>query len=848
MCGICGFGDAGQVAAGGHTGPWPVNAGQLLAQKGLTIADGDALFGGDVNAQVQDGDGGGDPTGFNSFFDIPSGPSTPYVLGVGQRINAEISVAGDTDWFGMQLVQGQTYQISLRALPFFGLGDPELYLFDNTGSFLTFDDNSGDGLNALLTVTATRTGTYFVGATGFGGNASTTGQYEISLAQVNFGADTVGQTKATAGTVAVDGSVTGTIDFGTDQDWYEVTVQKGKTYAVFLDSAILSFTPLADPKLEVLDNALTSVAFNDDNGVTKNAALTFTADYNGKYYIKTFGGPANTGDFKLTVADFSPPEPPGPLAAIDWGVKFNKTTITYYFARAGETYGNEVTDSDWTAYQKAQATAALGEYSNVSNLTFVEVTAPDQADFKLTKNFLDSDNTGRMIPPDAQYGANQGVGWFNTNPKYWSDTAGKLLDKGAFGYGNFIHEFGHGLGLSHPHDNGGGQSAVMAGVTSSGTRGDFGLNSRVFTVMSYIDGWTGGPAIDPNNQAFGFPGSLMAMDIAKIQEKYGVNTNFHGGNDVYTVPNVNVTGTGYLAIWDTGGKDTFLHTGAMGATIDLRAATLKSELGGGGFVSFATGIHGGLTIANGVKIENATGGSGNDTLVGNGLKNVLDGKGGNDVMIGGKGNDTYVLSAVGDVVSEAAKGGRDDMVKTGAFSLDLADYENVENAQLTGTGNHGIDGSAVSNLLIGNKGANVISGKGGNDTVKGGAGKDTLKGEAGKDKLIGQAGADKLNGGAGNDRLEGGKANDRLTGGKGLDDFVFSGQIAKDKITDFAKGKDDLLLSEGLWTGTLTKAQVVSQFADVEGGHVVFDFGAKGSITLLGVTSTAGLAGDIEFI
>lgn len=853
MCGICGLGYAAEVIDSGHQGIWPKNAEQLLAEKGLHVADASALFDGPPLEPTETQSDEVDPTGFSPFFDIPSGTSTPYVLGVGQRINAEISVQGDTDWFGMQLVQGQTYQISLRSLPFFGLGDPELYLFDNFGNFLTFDDNSGEGLNSLLTITATRTGVYYIGATGFGGTGQSVGQYEISLAQVNFGADTVGQTKATAGTVAVDSSVTGTIDFGTDQDWYEVTVQKGKTYAVFLDSAVLSFTPLADPKVEVVDRNLASVAFNDDNGVTKNAALTFTADYNGKYYIKAMGGPANTGDFKLTVADFSPPEPASPLDALDWGVKLDNPHVTYYFAKAGETFGddtfgNELTDTDWSAYQKAQAIAAMGEYTKVSNLTFAEVSNSSQADFILTKNFLDSANTGRMIPPDPQYGAVQGVGWFNTNPTYWSDASGKLLDKFAFGYGNFIHEFGHGLGLSHPHDDGGGQSAIMAGVTSSGTRGDFGLNSRVFTVMSYIDGWTGGPAIDPTNQAFGFPGSLMAMDIAVIQEKYGVNNNHNGGNTVYTLPNANGTATGYEAIWDTGGKDTFVHTGSMGATIDLRQATLKSELGGGGFMSFATGIHGGLTIAKGVKIENATGGSANDTLVGNGLKNQLDGKGGNDVMIGGKGNDTYFISAAGDVVSEAANGGKDDIVRSGAIDLVLGDYANVENATLTGSSDLDATGTAVSNLLIGNKGKNLLSGKAGNDTVKGGAGKDTLKGEAGKDNLQGQAANDKLNGGSGNDTLDGGKANDRLTGGKGLDDFIFKGTIGNDKITDFAKGKDELHLSDALWTGTLTKAQVVNQLADVVGGNVVFDFGANGSITLLGVSSKSGLASDLEFI
>lgn len=852
MCGICGLGLAAEVIneTGGasHQSRWPDYAERLMAEQGLSIADGTALFSG-LTAEPDTTDyypltGDPDPTGFSPFFDIPNGTGTNFFLGVGTRINAEISVPGDTDWFRMSFTQGETYQISLKALPFFGLGDPELYLFDNNGAFLTVDDNSGEGLDSLLTVTATRTGIYYVGATGFGGTASTTGGYEISLAQVNFGADTVGQTKNSAGTVAVGSSVNGTIDFGTDQDWYEVTVERGKTYAVFLDSAQLSFTPLANPKLEVVDRGLNSVAFNDDNGITRNAALTFTADYNGKYYIKALGGPANTGDFTLTVADFSPPEPPSPLDAVDWGVKYDKTEITYYFARQGETFFDELTDTPWSSYEQSEAVAALNEYSTFSLLTFREVNSPNQADFVLTKNFDASSNTGRMIPPDDLFGDDQGVGWFNTNPTYWSDAAGGLLKKGSYGYSNFIHEYGHGLGLSHPHDNGSGDSEVMSGVTSSGDRGDFGLNSEPFTVMSYIEGWLGGPAVDPNNQAYGYARTPMAFDIAVIQEKYGVNTTHNSGNDTYTLDNVNATGTGYEAIWDTGGRDKIVHTGSMGATIDLRDATLGSELGGGGFISFATGIHGGFTIANSVRIEDAEGGSGNDTLVGNRLNNKLDGKGGNDVMIGGRGNDTYRVNSSQDVVTEANNAGT-DVVTSSNISLDLTGYDNVENARLLGSSNRNITGSGENNTLTGNNGKNTISGGDGRDVIEGGLGKDKLNGQNGADVLKGGNGRDIIKGGTGKDRIEGQRQDDVLVGNGGADKFIFRGRIDSDTIKDFRAGQDELHLSEKLWTGTLSKQAVINRFAEVVNGDVVFDFGGGQMITLDGVSTTNGLASDI---
>ena len=60
----------------------------------------------------------------------------------------------------------------------------------------------------------------------------------------------------------------------------------------------------------------------------------------------------------------------------------------------------------------------------------------------------------------------------------------------------------------------------------------------------------------------------------------------------------------------------------MNATIDLRAASLVfGDPIAGGAMSRVDGIFGGYTIANGVVIENAVGGKGNDTLVGNSADN-----------------------------------------------------------------------------------------------------------------------------------------------------------------------------------------------------------------------------------
>ena len=88
----------------------------------------------------------------------------------------------------------------------------------------------------------------------------------------------------------------------------------------------------------------------------------------------------------------------------------------------------------------------------------------------------------------------------------------------------------------------------------------------------------------------------------------------------HTLTPTNTKGAYYECIWDAGGTDDIVMNGTKACTIDLRAATGQLEEGGGGFVSFVKGVKGGLTIAVGVTIENATSGKGADLLIGNEFK------------------------------------------------------------------------------------------------------------------------------------------------------------------------------------------------------------------------------------
>jgi len=429
-----------------------------------------------------------------------------------------------------------------------------------------------------------------------------------------------------------------------------------------------------------------------------------------------------------------------------------------------------------------------------------------------------------MSPPDTP---SEGQTEYNAGDARWTPQG---LAPGGFYFGTLIHEFGHGHGMAHPHDNGGRSSVMRDSSTESGyveetspfnyTLGDFGLNQGIYTMMSYMDGWQLSPYGQPSSNAgYGFIGSLMAFDIAVIQDKYGVNEEWATGNDTYVLRDENVTAqfdadgnmtrepTSYKSIWDAGGIDEIVYTGARNANIDLRPATLRYEYGGGGWVSYAFGIHGGFTIANGVTIENATSGSGNDTLIGNAADNRLDGGAGNDqfnlsaggvdTVIGGAGNDVlYFGSSFTSADSADGGDGRDVLILQGNYNVTLTDgsatgLESISlqtgaNTKWGDTANNFYDYTVT--LADGNVAAGtqlIVNGQ----SLR--AGEDmTFDGSAetnGSFLVYGGHGVDTLKGGALGDIFffEGTRwgANDKVDGGAGRDSLVISAGNGVTQIT-----------------------------------------------------------------
>ncbi|WP_052134766.1 M10 family metallopeptidase C-terminal domain-containing protein [Sphingomonas sp. 37zxx] len=598
------------------------------------------------------------------------------------RVDSDAQLSGtlepgeSADVFLLSVVAGQTYSVALRGAGDDGLVDPLLAVYNAAGALVGFDDDGGAGLTSLFTFTATTTGSYFLTAQAFG--AGDFGDYTIDV-WAKPAADEVPDTFASAVEIQV-GTTFGHIETSNDIDTYKVFLEAGKLYTFELSGgADLNTDPLNIPQGE-LDTVLglyapdgTFIGFNDDIAYPTNisSGFSFLAQESGFYYLDALAYAQQTGGYTLQINEIDVAEL-DPLDSIDWAsanpiptVLVNGVETAYvYFGDSDENF-NQTGDSggpmvtiDWNAYEKQQVMLALEEYTRILGIEYVITEDSSQATFRLLKT--ESERYGAyFFPQDPAYGASQGVGVFNVLSGGWSIPGQPSLQEGGYSFAVILHEFGHAHGLAHPHDNGGG-SDIMIGVTGSDSLGFFNLNQGVYSVMSYNDAWQlhpdGPTPFARSNIDSGWSGTLSAFDIAVLQARYGV-VERETGDNIYVLGDANDQGTFYQTIWDSAGIDEIQYNGARATQIDLTAATLDYSATGGGVVSFVDDIWGGYTIAGGVLIENASGGSGNDVLLGNAANNVLRGNAGNDVLqgregddllIGGEGADLFMVDPIGD--------------------------------------------------------------------------------------------------------------------------------------------------------------------------------------------------------
>lgn len=299
---------------------------------------------------------------------------------------------------------------------------------------------------------------------------------------------------------------------------------------------------------------------------------------------------------------------------------------------------------EFSAQQKAQAVLAMQSWADVANVTFTEGKGGDG---HMTFGNYDVSTGGAAFAYLPSGGSYDGQSWYLINNQY---QVNKTPDNGNYGRQTLTHEIGHTLGLSHP-------GAYNAG-NGNPTYGDakYAEDTRGYSLMSY---WSEtNTEQDFSKDGSGAYASAPLMDdIVAVQKLYGANYETRADNTTYGFYSnterdfysaTSASSKLVFSVWDGGGDDTLNFSGfTQNQNINLNEGSF-SDVGG---------LVGNVSIAYGVTVENAVGGSGNDLLIGNAKANslfggagddILYGGGGGDRLVGGEGADTFVFGAASD--------------------------------------------------------------------------------------------------------------------------------------------------------------------------------------------------------
>ena len=209
--------------------------------------------------------------------------ATATPLPTGSSLSGSISPAGDIDYFRIQ-INNSGY------LGVYTTGNTDTYgrLESSTGATLATNDDGGTGSNFSI-AHYVAPGTYYIRVTGF--SARTTGRYTIR-AWYEFG-----HTRATAANLSLNGSLSGSIGFAGDIDYFRVQATTAGQLTVYTTGSTDTYGRLEDSGGN-LNNAGNILASNDDSGVGTNFRIVRTVTP-GTYYIRVSGVGSRTGSYNI---------------------------------------------------------------------------------------------------------------------------------------------------------------------------------------------------------------------------------------------------------------------------------------------------------------------------------------------------------------------------------------------------------------------------------------------------------------------------------------------------------------------------------------------------------------------
>ncbi len=230
--------------------------------------------------------------------DQPGDASTTATLS--GNVDGEISPAGDTDWYRLEVQTCHRYNLALAGLEN-DQGealDPVLVVYDAQGNQLAFNDDANNSLNSALRYVPQQAGVVYVEARAFSSEA--TGAYRLGVSSEEVPPDDAGGDASTRARASVGRTTNGNIEYEGDVDWYRFSARTGNRYNVTLAGA--GEGGLGDPVLRVLDRDGNVLAENDDAEGSLNSALEFIPAANGDVFIEARAySDAYTGPYALNV-------------------------------------------------------------------------------------------------------------------------------------------------------------------------------------------------------------------------------------------------------------------------------------------------------------------------------------------------------------------------------------------------------------------------------------------------------------------------------------------------------------------------------------------------------------------
>ena len=362
-----------------------------------------------------------------------------------------------------------------------------------------------------------------------------------------------------------------------------------------------------------------------------------------------------------------------------------------------------------------------------------------------------------------------------------------------------------------------------------------------------------------------FNDTLTGDAGANVMEGGGGNDTIDGGAGTDTASYASA-GAAVSVTLATQGTNNGSNQNTQGAGTD-RLNNFEN-LQGSAFNDTLTGSTGNNVLEGGFGNDSLSGGSGNDTLLGGVGIDTLNGGAGDDSLDGGFGADTVTYAGLAAVTVNLRTG-----LATGGGGNDtLVGVENVigtsnDDTLVSGDGANRLDGGTgtdtvsydgTTTAVAVNLTTQLASGGAGNDVLVsienaiGGSGADSLTGSSAANLLSGGDGNDTLVGLGGDDVLLGGAGDDSLLGGDGIDTASYAAATAAVSVSLAASGgntvsagSDSFSSIENLVGSAYSDTLTGDALANVLDGGALNDtlVGGAGNDTLVGGAGDDSLVG-----